>query len=130
MGRISLSRLVVKRISLAKTILRSPVAWIGAIVGAVFVLAACSGGVGAPSNDDNVPAGPVVGDRDQAPNFELVLFGTENHSRGEKLSLADLRGKPVVVNFWFPSCPPCRAEMPDLEASFKKHQSEVTSIGV
>ena len=29
---------------------------------------------------------------------------------GEALSLADLRGRPVIVNFWGPSCVPCRDE--------------------
>ena len=30
-------------------------------------------------------------------------------------------GKPVLINFWFPSCPPCRAEMPDLQIAFEKY---------
>ncbi len=44
--------------------------------------------------------------------------------RGETLhhGMFDLRshlGKPVVINFWFPSCPPCRAEMPNFEYSYQ-----------
>jgi thiol-disulfide isomerase/thioredoxin len=38
--------------------------------------------------------------------------------------------KPVLVNFWFPSCPPCRAEMPDLQAAFEKYGDEVAFIGI
>lgn len=30
----------------------------------------------------------------------------------------ELEGKPMVINFWFPSCPPCRAEMPNLAAAY------------
>ena len=44
--------------------------------------------------------------------------------------MSDLRGKPVVVNFWFPSCPPCVAEMPDLQESFERHDGDVAFIGV
>jgi thiol-disulfide isomerase/thioredoxin len=39
-------------------------------------------------------------------------------------------GKPVLVNFWFPSCPPCRAEMPDLQAAYEKYGDRVAFVGV
>ncbi|WP_366073874.1 TlpA disulfide reductase family protein [Naasia sp.] len=35
---------------------------------------------------------------------------------GDELSSADLAGEVTVLNFWYASCPPCRAEAPDLEA--------------
>lgn len=38
---------------------------------------------------------------------------------GEQLSLVDLRGDVVVVNVWASWCPPCRAEMADLEAVYQ-----------
>ena len=51
--------------------------------------------------------------------FEHGSFSLDQHA-----------GKPVLVNFWFPSCPPCRAEMPDLQASFEKFGDKVAFIGI
>ena len=66
-----------------------------------------------------------------APDFQLEVFGNENYTKGEAISLAQFEGQPVVINFWYPSCPPCRLEMPDLEAASKKHKAnDVQFIGV
>lgn len=44
-----------------------------------------------------------------APAFTLTS------TDGEKVSLSDFAGKPVVINFWATYCPPCKAEMPLLQ---------------
>ena len=45
----------------------------------------------------------------RAPAFAL------NNTAGAQVSLADLAGEPLVINFWASYCPPCRAEMPLLQ---------------
>jgi thiol-disulfide isomerase/thioredoxin len=39
---------------------------------------------------------------------------------GERIDLADLRGRPVLINFWATWCPPCAEEMPALERVERK----------
>lgn len=44
--------------------------------------------------------------------------------QGKSWHLQDLRGKVVLVNFWATWCPPCRKEMPDLDALFNKYKDQ------
>lgn len=50
-----------------------------------------------------------------APDFTLQTLD------GESLSLSDLQGQAVVLNFWATWCPPCRAEMPELQAAYEDY---------
>jgi cytochrome c biogenesis protein CcmG/thiol:disulfide interchange protein DsbE len=47
---------------------------------------------------------------------------------GEAFDLAALRGRPVVVNFWGPSCVPCREEFPLLMAKGDEHAADGLAI--
>lgn len=52
-------------------------------------------------------------------------------ARGELLSLAEFRGKPLVVNFWATWCPPCVEEMPELSAFYDKFRPKgVQLLGI
>ena len=54
-----------------------------------------------------------------APDFTVV------DKNGNKVSLSEMRGKPVVVNFWATWCSYCLAEMPDLEEAYLEHGDDV-----
>lgn len=50
---------------------------------------------------------------------------------GSPVSAADFRGSVLVVNFWYSSCPPCRAEAPDLAALAAEYEGQaVQFLGV
>jgi peroxiredoxin len=49
----------------------------------------------------------VVGEL--APSFQLQDFD------GQSVALGNLRGKPLLLNFWATRCPPCRSEMPYIQ---------------
>jgi peroxiredoxin len=65
-----------------------------------------------------------------AVDFPAPALSLPNTS-GNTESLADYRGRVVLVNNWATWCPPCKAEMPTLQAYFEAHQSEgLTVIGI
>jgi len=47
---------------------------------------------------------------------------------GKAISLAELKGKPVFINFWNTWCPPCREEMPDLDRLYREYGQDVEFI--
>ena len=47
---------------------------------------------------------------------------------GEDFRLGDLRGRPVIVNFWGPSCIPCRNEFPLFKQKLAEHASDGLAI--
>ena len=49
---------------------------------------------------------------------------------GTTLTLADLRGRPVLINFWATWCPPCREEMPLLERTAQTYGGRLVVVGV
>ncbi|NPA90490.1 MAG: redoxin domain-containing protein [Chloroflexi bacterium] len=95
-------------------------------------LAACSkGGNGSSAHTDGVQVKETIylvesversasppAEGDKAPNFVIVS------EDGTSISLNDLQGHPVVLNFWATWCPPCKAEMPALDAAYQKYKKD------
>ena len=70
-----------------------------------------------------VQAGPV--ESGMAPDFTLTSFD------GRTLTLSELRGQVVIINFWASWCPPCREEAAYLEQTWRKYKDKgVIFIGV
>ena len=66
---------------------------------------------------------PQVGDL--APSFEAELLTGDG-----ELALEDLRGKPVVINFWASWCVPCKDEAPMLSEGNARYGDQVTFVGI
>ena len=68
---------------------------------------------------------------DQAPNFSVTMYQGQDVVGGEEVSLHSLFGdKPIVLNFWAGLCPPCRAEMPDLQEFNEKFEDRALTLGI
>jgi cytochrome c biogenesis protein CcmG/thiol:disulfide interchange protein DsbE len=64
----------------------------------------------------NRPGGSLIGR--PAPEFAGTTLD------GAPLRLADLRGRPVIVNFWGPTCIPCRDEFPLFKSKLTEHAAD------
>lgn len=98
----------------------------------------------------------VAGQRTESPDPDVVLdvpgeyqqpgISTNAPLQGTPLQHADLvdlddvrvstsewftsTGQPMLVNFWFTSCPPCRREMPALQQAFETYGDDVRFVGI
>lgn len=106
----------------------------------LLLLAGCGGAK--PQEDAKAPAaveakpgepgteGPVKDEVKPFPGYRAADFSAVDVFTGEKVSLADLRGQVVFLNFWATWCPPCKAEMPEMEALQKELGGRVRIIAL
>lgn len=70
----------------------------------------------------SLPASSPTTIGSRAPDFTLVDLD------GQTIRLADLRGRPVVVNFWASWCGPCVEEFPLLQAAAERHVADGLAV--
>ena len=111
-----------------------PLLVVATIVGALFYFErrdagapADSGGYGIvnlPEGANTTGRSPSTDAGRVAPDFVL------QKPDGSSLRLSDLRGKPVLVNFWASWCTPCRQEMPEIVKAADARGGAVTVVAV
>lgn len=74
------------------------------------------------------PPVPPEGRGRPLPNAPAFVLETLD-GRGE-VALSELRGKPVVLNFWASWCAPCRLEVPVLVDAWRRYRHRVHFLGV
>jgi len=89
---------------------------------AFFLVAAGCGAAAKPQQGGKVIR--LVRNPDAAPEFKLAGLD------GKAISLAGVRGKVVLLNFWATWCGPCRAEIPDLIELQEKYKGQLQIIGL
>jgi cytochrome c biogenesis protein CcmG/thiol:disulfide interchange protein DsbE len=97
-----------------------PVSWIVVILSA-GLLALLVYGVAGTGADDSLDQAVKNGERPAAPGGTVSLPTLDGSRR---MSLADLRGEVVVLNFWASWCDPCKSEAPLLEKAQKRLRRE------
>ena len=78
-----------------------------------------------------VPTAPAsTSEEGLAPDFSFNLYQGEDILGSETKQLSQLRGTPVVLNFWARLCPPCWAEMPELQEFSEEFQDQIILLGI
>ncbi|HTJ82354.1 MAG TPA: TlpA disulfide reductase family protein [Polyangiaceae bacterium] len=67
---------------------------------------------------------------DAKPAPEFVLPVVHNGDPGSRLALADLKGKPVLIDFWATWCGPCAMQTPIVDRLAKRYEGKVNVVGI
>lgn len=83
----------------------------------------------ANGNGANAAEGDGSGASDSANATAAPEF-TMADTEGQTLTLADFRGKPVLLNFWASWCGPCASEMPAIQSAYEQYGDQIQFVAV
>lgn len=98
--------------------------WAVLVSALMILLVACGTSAAGPANGG--PPGPNGG---ATGDFPISVYTGASAVGGDQINFSDLEG-PIVLNFWAGLCPPCRAEMPDLQEFYEDFKDDALLIGV
>jgi len=104
-----------------------PVLMVATIVGGLWYFERARGGDAVDSGGYGVVALPnALNATGRSPSSDVGRAAPDfllPAAEGGELRLSDLRGKPVLVNFWASWCAPCRKEMPEIVRAYDAHKA-------
>ena len=118
-----------------KRLLFGSLAVAAAVIVTASIIAANRNDEATPSTDDDVTLtssndlSPTIGTNAAVTGRALPKVNVQTLA-GDDLATADLVGKPLVVNFWYSTCAPCKKELPAFAAVQAKLGDQVRFVGV
>jgi peroxiredoxin len=127
---------------------------LGASIGAAVVVSLVGGWALSRSGDESPAAGSGTADGTGTDDDEVVILGTPGTAQipsietnpqlsgdrlpsielvtndGEMVTTADLLGQPLVLNYWYSTCAPCKKELPAFGAVHAEYGDRVRFVGV
>ena len=105
-----------------------PVVLLVSVVGG-WALSRSSDGVDANLNRPGVTQTPGIGTNPKLVGKKLEFREVVDVATGASMTIRPT-GTPMVVNFWFSTCEPCKREMPELSTAAQKFDGKVQFVGI
>ena len=104
--------------------------WVTVATVLAVLLAACSSAADPGVSSGGSPASSSPAGEKLAQDLSFTPYQGSDVLGEGNLTISSLQGKPLVLNFWAGLCPPCRAEMPDLQEFYEENKDRVNLLGI